>query len=261
MTPTISAIIISGNAQNSIKKAVESVSWCTKTIMVAANSTDKSKIIAKSTNLKIKIIETTDQYGKNFAKWRNLGLKNCTTDWLLYIDTDEIVTPDLKNEILQIINLESSQYSHYAIPRANHFLGQRVKYGGTYPDYVIRLYQKKSIDKWVGALHEKAVVTGNLGYLKNDLLHFTHTDITSMLQKTIIWTQTEAQALYDNNHPPVYWWRFPRMMLTKLWQRLIKQKMYKDGVVGWISAIFETFNTFIIYARLWEIQNEKSRHF
>jgi len=161
---------------------------------------------------------------------------------------------------LQTIELKSSQFSHFAIPRANHFLGQRVKYGGTYPDYVIRLYKKPNIKKWVGSLHEKAVVSGNLGYLKNDLLHFTHTDITSMLQKSIIWTQTEAQALYDNNHPPIYWWRFPRMMLNKLWQRLIKQQMYKDGIVGWISAIFETFNTFIIYARLWEIQNETSRH-
>lgn len=260
MTATISAIIISGNAQNSIKKAVKSVNWCTNTIMVAANSTDKSKIIAKSTNPKIQIIETTDQYGKNFAKWRNLGLKKSTTNWLLYIDTDEIVTPNLRDEILQIINLKSNKFSHFAIPRANYFLGQRVLYGGTYPDYVIRLYKKSHIKKWVGLLHEKAIVTGTLGYLKNDLLHFTHTDITSMLQKTIIWTQTEAQALYDNNHPPVYWWRFPRMMFTKLFERLVKQQMYKDGIVGWISAIFETFNTFIIYARLWEIQNEKSRY-
>ena len=78
-----------------------------------------------------------------------------------------------------------------------------------------------------------------------------------MLQKTIIWTQTEAEALYQSHHPPVYWWRFLRMILTTIWLRLVKQQMYRDGVVGWISAIFESYNTFIIYARLWQMQQNQ----
>ena len=80
-----------------------------------------------------------------------------------------------------------------------------------------------------------------------------------MLQKTIKWTDLEAKLLYQNQHPPVYWWRFPRMMFTKFWERAIKEKMYKDGTVGWISIIFEMFNTFIIYARLWELQQEPKK--
>jgi hypothetical protein len=69
----------------------------------------------------------------------------------------------------------------------------------------------------------------------------------------------EAQALFQNNHPPVVWWRFIRMMLTKIWQRLIVQRMWQDGVVGWISVIFETFDTFLIYARLWELQQKQNK--
>ncbi len=83
-----------------------------------------------------------------------------------------------------------------------------------------------------------------------------------MLEKTLVWTDMEAQALFDAQHPPVFWWRFPRMMLTKTWQRLIKEQMWRDGTVGWISVIFESFDTFIIYAKLWEKQvyDSKSRH-
>jgi hypothetical protein len=97
-----------------------------------------------------------------------------------------------------------------------------------------------------------------MGYLKHDLLHFTHTDLTSMLQKSIAWTDMEARAIHAGNHPPVVWWRFIRMMLTKIWQRLIREQIWRDGTVGWISLIFETFDTFIIYARLWELQQNET---
>ena len=258
MKSTLSIIIIAGNEQDNIKNAIKTCLWADKIILVAANSTDNTVKLAKKLDKNIEIIKTTDEYGKNFAKWRNLGLKSVTTDWLLYIDADERITLDLRKEIRATITNFALSYSHYAIPRANYFLARRVKHGGTYPDYVVRLYQTSHIKKWQGKLHEKAITAGSLGYLKTDLLHYTHTDLTSMLQKTIIWTQTEAQALYQADHPQVFWWRFPRMMITKLYERLIKQKMYKDGMVGWISSIFESYNTFIIYARLWELQQGKN---
>jgi hypothetical protein len=66
----------------------------------------------------------------------------------------------------------------------------------------------------------------------------------------------EAQKLAQANHPPVYWWRFPRMMATKIWERLIVGQFWRDGIVGFISVIFEAFDTFIIYARLYELQKK-----
>ncbi len=258
MKPTLSIIIIAGNEQDNIKEVIKTCLWADQIILVAANSTDNTVKIAQKLDKNINIIETTDEYGKNFAKWRNLGLKQVSTDWLLYVDADERITSKLKADIQSVISDSRLSNTHYAIPRANHFLGKRVRYGGTYPDYVVRLYQTKHLKKWTGKLHETAKTSGSLGYLNSDLLHYTHTDLTSMLQKTIIWTQIEAQALYQANHPQVFWWRFPRMILTKLFERLLKQKMYKDGIVGWISAIFESYNTFIIYARLWELQQNRN---
>ncbi|MFH1601744.1 MAG: hypothetical protein ABIB61_02185 [Candidatus Shapirobacteria bacterium] len=113
--------------------------------------------------------------------------------------------------------------------------------------------------KWTGKLHERPVYKGNLGYLKNPIKHLTHRDLTSMLEKTIKWTQTEANLLYKSSHPPMAAWRIARMMFTKFWERVIKQGAWRDGTVGWINSIFETFNTFIIYARLWEKQQERKR--
>ncbi len=254
----LSIIILAGNEEKMIVDCLKSCFFAEEIILVAANSTDNTINLAKQTIPLIKIIKTNDGYNRNFSKWRNLGLKNSTKDWILYIDSDERVDQFLQKEISKIVT-NKSQFSHFAIPRANFYLGKRVKHGGSYPDYVIRLFQKKYLHGYQGILHEQPQVDGQISYLKSDLSHFTHRDLSSMLQKTLVWTDMEAKALYDHNHPPVVWWRFIRMMFTKIWERLIKQQMWKDGTVGWISVIFETFDTFLIYARLWEIQQKAKK--
>jgi (heptosyl)LPS beta-1,4-glucosyltransferase len=255
----LSIIILAGNEEKMIIDCLKTCSWAKEIILVAANSTDNTVNLAKKTISDIKIIKTFDEYNKNFSKWRNLGFNSSTQKWILYIDADERISPKLKQKIIKIINSDSPQYTHYAISRANHFLGQRVRYGGTYPDYVKRLYNRDFFQGYKGVLHEQPVIIGEIGYINVDLLHYTHRDLTSMVNKTLVWTDTEAQALFKSGHPPVVWWRFIRMMLTKAWERLIKQQMWRDKEVGWISVIFEVFNTFLIYARLWELQQKQNQ--
>lgn len=262
---TVSIVILAGNEEVMIGDCLKSCRWVDQIILVAANSTDNTVKIAKKIFPTIKVIKTTDQYNKNFSKWRNLGLKATQTDWILYIDADERIPPSLKSEIKNIITTnpvlsqinQSQSPNWYVIPRANHYLGRRVKYGGSYPDYVKRLFQTKKLKSWQGDLHEEPIIKGQPGYLKSDLLHYTHRDLASMLKKTNDWTDMGADALLKDNHPPVVWWRIIRMMMTKFLQRLIGQSMWKDGTVGWISVIFETFDTFIIYAKLWQLQQKK----
>jgi len=252
----LSIVILAGNEETMIGDCLKSCQWADQIILVAANSTDNTVKISKKTIPAIKITKTTDEYNKNFSKWRNLGLKAVQSKWLLYVDADERLTPSLIREIKTIINT-NRPLSWYVIPRANHYLGRRVKHGGSYPDYVKRLFQTKKLKGWQGDLHEKPIIKGQFGYLKSDLLHYTHRDLASMLKKTNAWTDMEAAALFKDDHPPIAWWRIIRMMLTTFFHRLIGQSMWKDGVVGWISVIFETFDTFIIYAKLWQLQQKK----
>lgn len=255
----LSIIVLAGNEEKMIVDCLKSCDWTDEIILVAANSSDNTINLSKKTIPSIKIVKIKDEYNKNFSKWRNLGYQNTTKNWLLYVDADERITPKLKQEIIKKINIINNPISHYAIPRANYYLGKRVRYGGSYPDYVKRLYCKKYFKGYKGILHEEPLVEGALEHLKSDFLHYTHRDLTSMVNKTLVWTDIEAQALFQNNHPPVVWWRFIRMMLTKIWERLIIQKMWKDGTVGWISVLFESFDTFLIYARLWEIQQKQNK--
>lgn len=254
----LAIIIIAGNEEETIIDCLRSASFADQLILVAANSSDKTVYLAKKLNPKVEIINTSDDYGRHFAKWRNLGLNAATTNWVLYLDADERITDHLRQEILDII--KQPKFSYFVIPRYNYYLGKRVRYGGSYPDYVKRLYRRDQLFGWTGVLHEEPNIKGEFGYLKSPLNHFTHRNLNSMLQKTIIWTQMEAEALYKNNHPPIVWWRLIRMMLTTFLNRLVRQQMWRDGTIGWISVVFESFNTFIIYSKLWELQQKGKNH-
>lgn len=250
----LSLIIITGNEEKMVADCLKSCDFADEFIMVS-NATDNTHNVAKETIPSIKIFPHTPF---NFSKSKNLAVSKSTGSWLLFIDADERITPELKSDIQKIVSNESIPFMSYDFPRANYFLNHRVKYGGTYPDYVKRLIYKKSFHGFVGDLHEQPQVDGLSQKLTNDLLHYTHRDLSSMLTKSIKWTDLEAQKLHQSNHPPVVWWRFIRMMLTKFWERFVQQQMWRDGTVGWISVIFETFNTFMIYARLWELQQQKA---
>ncbi len=253
MPNNLSIIINSGNEQQVIGDCLRSALFADEIIFVAANSTDNTIRIVKDIAPQAKIFTVFDSYGKNFAKWHNIGLRQATKNWVFHLDADERITPKLKTEIIATINHPCHTY--YAIPRANYFLGKRVLYGGTYPDYVKRLFLRSKLKKWSGKIHEEPQIDGEIGYLQHSLIHLTHRDLASMLQKSILWTDVEAQALHQDRHPPVVWWRILRMMFTKLWHRLLIQSMWRDGVIGWVSVIFETFDTYMIYSRLWEIQH------
>ena len=170
----LSIIILAGNEEQMISDCLKSCDWVDEIILVAANSTDNTVNIAKKIIQSIKIIKTTDEYNKNFSKWRNLGYQNATKEWILYIDADERITTSLKEEIINKINTINNPISYYAIPRANHYLAKRVKHGGYYPVYVKRLYCKNKFKGYKGILHEEPIVEGPLEHLNSDLLHYTH---------------------------------------------------------------------------------------
>jgi len=252
-----SVIIIVKNQENLISEAIKSAEFADEVLVVDTGSIDKTVEVAKKLGAKIAKMPTKNLA---FARWRTAAIKEAIGDWIFYLDADERITPALKKEIIFIINPKPGtqnlepEFSAYAVPRENYYLGQRVRYGGSWPDYVKRFFWKESLKKWSGRLHEEPVFQGKLGHLKNPIKHYTHRDLTSMLSKTIEWSKLEAKELYRAGHPPVVWWRILRIMLTEFWERGIKKQGFRDGIVGTIEVIFQMFSRFITYARLWEMQ-------
>jgi glycosyltransferase involved in cell wall biosynthesis len=254
MKYNLSIIIIAANVESTIKDCLLSCCFA-KEIILITNATDNTIPIAKQIIPDIKIFPSVNSSERYFdySSARNLGLQHSTQSWILYVDDDERISSELKKQIVSIIK-SGTTISNFDIPRSNFFMGHRVKHGGSYPDYVKRLFKKGSIHRFEGILHEQPVVTGLGGILSGHLLHYTHRNLFLMLNKSIIWTSLEADLIFKTSHPLVVWWRIIRMMFTKFFQRLIIQKMWRDGIVGWISVIFETFDTYMIYSQLYEFQ-------
>jgi len=243
----LSAIIITRNEEDQIKECIKNISFADEIIVIDNGSTDQTREIAKSFKASVYTISLLD-----FGYLRNVGKEKAKGEWLFYIDADERVTPELKKEILDVVKKSSTDAC--LIIRNNFFFGKPWPHS----DKMTRLMKKSALIGWQGALHETPMVSGIIQKLHNPLLHYTHNDIPSMLNKTNEWSEIEAQLRYKNNHPPMTVLRFFRIMSTAFWGSYVTNDGWKAGTVGLIESMYQVFSSFVTYAKLWEKQNKHS---
>jgi glycosyltransferase involved in cell wall biosynthesis len=249
MSTKLSAIIIAKNEEKRIAKCLENVAFADERIVVDNGSIDKTIDIARSKGAKI--------FGakeKDFSSVRELGLREASGKWVLYIDADEEVGEALQTEIRSVIG-SSSTVTTYLVKRDTYYLG----YHWPYQDVVERLFLKSALKGWHGKLHETPVFTGQTAILTQPLIHRTHRTLEEMLAKTNDWSVIEARLRYEGDHPPVVWWRLLRVMITGFCRSFFAQGGWKAGTLGWIESIYQAFSMFITYAKLWEMQQISSK--
>jgi glycosyltransferase involved in cell wall biosynthesis len=244
---SLAAIVLTRNNEETLEECLSSINWINEIVIVDTESSDNTIEIAKK--YKAKIISTNEF---DFSNKRNIGAKNCNSEWIFYIDSDEKVTSDLKKDILS--SIESPEFSGYAIPRRNILLGHKMKHGGWWPDYVLRLIRKESLIRWEGELHEQPKIKGAIGKLVNPLIHNSHRSLSEMVEKTNRWSEVEAKLLFKSNHPKMTWWRFFSVAFREFWYRGILKLGFLDGATGVIEVIYQMYSRMITYAKLWELQ-------
>lgn len=244
----ISAVIITKNEEKMIKGCLKSLSWVDEILVIDTGNTDKTNTIAKK--YKAEVIKYTGK--PNFSLWRNRGLKEAKGDWVLYIDADERVTPQLRKEIESLI--DDSKFNAYAIPRRNFIFGKEFKHCGQWPDYQKRLFRKNAFEKWVGDVHESPEFIGELGHLEEPMIHKKHETLSEMIEKTNDWSDIEAKLMFDAHHPAMNIPRFISAAFREFWLRMIKQMAFLDGGEGIIYGLYQVYSRFISYAKLWELQ-------
>lgn len=244
----LSGIVIAKNSEYIIQACLESISFCDEVIVVDAGSTDQTVSVAKKLGAKI---ITGDE--NSFAKQRELGLKAASGEWVLYIDTDERVSANLRENILEQVRKENNEFAGFRIQRKNYYLGN---YQWPKVELLERLFKKSELHGWYGQLHETPKVEGKIGVLSGSLSHYTHQDLTSMLAKTIRWSDIEGDLRLSAHHPKMVWWRFFRVMITAFFDSYVKQGGWQVGTPGLIESIYQSYSMFITYAKLWELQQK-----
>lgn len=243
----LSAIVITKNEEKNIRDCLDSVEFADEIIVIDSNSTDKTVELAGKEGVKVYQAEK-----RNFSFIRNMGRDLAEGEWLFYLDADERVSKDLAKEIINAVNCKSTTAA-YRIVRQNYYFSKR------WPkeEEMVRLMKKNSLVGWQGILHESPKVKGEVGKLKSPLIHFTHNNLTDMVNKTNDWSNIEAELRFNIRHPKIVPWRIVRVMLTSFWQSYIQDGGFRAGTIGLIESIYQSFSMFVTYAKLWERQTKR----
>jgi glycosyltransferase involved in cell wall biosynthesis len=172
---TLSVAIITLNEEANLPRTLASIAWADEIVIVDSGSTDATRAIAQSYGARF----VTEPW-RGFAAQKNFALSLCTSEWVLALDADESVTPELAASMQKAIAAPPS-HTAYALPRRNLFLGRWIRNGGYYPDAKLRLFPRGQATFQETPVHETAVFAGNVESLDGDLLHDAYPTLASYL--------------------------------------------------------------------------------
>jgi len=189
----ISVIIITKNEAHSIEACLKSIIWANEVIVVDSASDDETISICKKYGAKV---FQNDWQG--FGKQKNYALSKATGDWVLSIDADERVTPELEQEIRNTISSPQTTIA-WEIPRLSSLCGRYIQHCGWRPDRVTRLFKREYANFSDEIVHEKLIANGKVGTLRNHLLHESIESLDEMLSKMNQYTSAGALILFEKN--------------------------------------------------------------
>jgi len=249
MMEELSALVLTYNEEDHIADCLESISWIERIVVVDSLSEDKTKNICQQYDN----VDFYENEFEDFASQRNFALNKINTDWVFVIDADERVTPELKDEIIKILNKPEAE--GYEIGRKNYFLGKWIKYCGWYPDYTLRLF--KSRYRYKGLVHESPQIDGKIDQLKNDFIHYTYKDLESYLAKMNQYTTLDAEKKYNAGKKIGIIYILIRPFLEFIKMYILKKGLF-NGLQGLVLSIFSSYYQFIKNIKLWELNHLKS---
>jgi glycosyltransferase involved in cell wall biosynthesis len=243
--PTVSAIVVCFNEEQHIAACLESLCWCDEIVVVDSFSTDRTVEICR------RFTEKTIQ-----RPWTGYGIQKmsqATKEWVLSVDADERVTPELKKEIDEALRRDGGAYAGYAVPRLVFFLNRWWRRGGWYPDYNTRLFRRDRAT-WGGSEpHAAVLVSGQIRRLRHPLHHFTYRNIEDHMQRINRFTSISSRELRKSGQR----WRLADALFRpagRFFRCYFLRRGFMDGFAGFYVAITATMYVFLKYAKLWELE-------
>lgn len=248
----LSVVVSAFNEEKKIKDCLESVQKLGDEIIFVDNtSLDKTVEIAQKYTSKIFRRPNNPMLNIN----KNFGFSKATGDWVLSLDADERVTPELRKEIEEKIG--NTRICGYWIPRKNIIFGKWIQHTGWYPDYQLRLFKKGQGRFEEQHVHEMIKINGEAGYLKEHLIHYNYETVAQFLQKIFeIYAPNEAENLIKEGYV-LNWLDVIRFPLKEFLSRFFAREGYRDGLHGLTLSLLMAFYHLIIFVKIWEEQGFK----
>jgi glycosyltransferase involved in cell wall biosynthesis len=241
----VTVTVITRNEAANIAAALESVAWADERIVVDSGSTDGTAEIARANGARV---ETRDWPG--YSDQKNHAASLAANDWILSIDADERVSPDLATEIRALLAGQPPARG-FRIPRVTWYLGRWIRSTDWYPDYQLRLYDRRA-GRWNGRrVHESVSLDGQPGLLRHELQHYAYRDISDHLATIDRYTTlAAAEWLHDGRRASA-----PAAVVhaaAAFLRNYVLRRGFTDGAAGLVVSVLNAYYVFLKFAKLWE---------
>lgn len=241
--PKITALAITLNEEENIKRYVQSLSFADEIIFIDSNSTDATVAIAKE--LGVTVIQRNFD---DFSSQRSFAIQQAKNDWIVFFDLDETISPELGKEIVSMIS--QNNFVAFYIKSDFFFIGKQIKHGGWQSKKSIKVFNK-NLCKYNGdSVHQNIETNGKVGVLKERMAHHGYKNFDHYNNKLNVFSKLEAKTLYQKNIRPNFYHFFIRPM-SFFMGRYLGRFGFLDGKEGFILSYVHTFAVFKRYLLLW----------
>jgi glycosyltransferase involved in cell wall biosynthesis len=246
---TLSVAMIARNEEKNLPRTLESVRWADEIVIVDSGSIDRTPEVAREFGAK----HSFNRDFKGFSAQKTLAIDQCTSDWILLLDADEVVSPELAAEIHEII--ANPRFEAYWIPRLNLFMNRWIRYGGFYPDHKLRLWRRGAARMEEVEPHATPQFDGPKGTLKHDLIHYAYPKLELYLDHMNDYSSKSAGMLAERGRAGTTA-GFVRLALFNPAATFVKNYFFRLGFLDGIPWLVYHLNHSVYvhwkYVKAWE---------
>jgi glycosyltransferase involved in cell wall biosynthesis len=255
MPKTLSVALITRNEAANLPRTLASVRWVNEIVVVDSGSTDATLDLARKAGARV-----FEESWKGFAAQKNSAITHATGDWILSLDADEEVSPELAQEI-QVLLAGEPAFSAWRIPRLNHFLGCPLRHGGYWPDPKLRLFRRGAAQFADRPVHETMHTDGPAGSLKGPLIHHCYPTLSDYVEHMNRYSSIAAEAIVASGRAGSSWrwlaWNTLLNPAATFLYNYVFRLGFLDGRAGLLQHINHSFYIHWKFAKAWHMVQEK----
>ncbi len=241
----LSAVIIAHNEAERIGDCLRSLAFCDEILVVDSGSEDGTQAICRDAGARV-----VEQTWLGYGPQKRFAVSQAECDWVICVDADERISPALAEAIQHA--LEQAQYTAYEMPRCNRFLGRWLRHGEGYPDYSLRLFDRRHADWSDDPVHERVQSEREVGRLVGDLMHESQETLSHYLEKQNLYTSLQAAQIAERGGSPPYA-KVVLSPLIRFCKFYLLRLGFLDGVPGLVHIVIGCMNSMLKYAKAVEL--------